>query len=72
MVLRADCLVNPLWIVDITYVKMIDGVYMWQLYVDWIMDVVGDSIYDGELLPIAYILNVGDGVVIFLCEHMHL
>jgi hypothetical protein len=36
---------NPLWIVDITYVEMIDGVYMWQLHVNWIMDVVGDCIY---------------------------
>jgi hypothetical protein len=35
------------------------------------MDVVGDCIYDGELLSIAYILNVGDGEVICLCEHMH-
>jgi hypothetical protein len=26
----------------------------------------------GELLSIVYILNVGDGVVICLCEHMHL
>jgi hypothetical protein len=26
----------------------------------------------GELLSIAYILDVGDGVVICLCEHMHL
>jgi len=27
------------------YVEMIDDVYMWQLYVDWIVNVVGDCIY---------------------------
>jgi hypothetical protein len=44
MTLRADCLMNPLWIVWYNYVKLID-VYMWQLYVDWIVNVVGDCIY---------------------------
>jgi hypothetical protein len=44
-VLRADCFMNPLWIVDITYVEMIDDVYMWQLYVDWMVNVVDDCIY---------------------------
>jgi hypothetical protein len=50
-VLRADCFMNPLWIVDMTYVEMIDDVYLWQLYVDGI----SDCIYNGELL-----LSVGD------------
>jgi hypothetical protein len=36
------------------------------------MDIVGDCKYVGELLSIAYIINVGDGVVICLYEHMHL
>jgi hypothetical protein len=44
MVLKADCLMNPLWIVWYDYMKLID-VYMWQLYVDWIVNVVGDCIY---------------------------
>jgi hypothetical protein len=36
---------NPLWIVCYNYVKLID-VYMWRIYVDWTMNVVGDCIYD--------------------------
>jgi hypothetical protein len=27
------------------YVEMIDDVYMWQLYVDWMVNVVDDCIY---------------------------
>jgi hypothetical protein len=32
MFLRADCLMNPLWMVDITYVEMIDDVYICDNY----------------------------------------
>jgi hypothetical protein len=74
MTLRANCLVNPLWIVVITYVKMINGVYMWQLHVNWNMDVVGDCIYVMWWWIVVDCIYTkswwcwGD----CMCEHMHL
>jgi hypothetical protein len=37
----------------------------------WMLLVIVYMSSGGELLSIAYILNVGDGEVICLCEHMH-
>jgi hypothetical protein len=37
----------------------------------WMLLVIVYMSSGGELLSIVYILNVGDGEVIGLCEHMH-
>ena len=62
MFLRADCLMNPLWLVDIIYVEMIDDMYMCDNYmlIELWMLLVIVYMTSGELLLIAYILNVGD------------
>jgi hypothetical protein len=43
---------------------MLIGIWMWLVIVY--------MLYGGELLLIAYILNLGDVEVICMCEHMHL
>jgi hypothetical protein len=58
MVLRANCLVNPLWIFDITYMKMIGGVYLcdnYMLLVLWMLLAFVYMLCGGELLLSAYI-----------------
>jgi hypothetical protein len=75
MVLRANHIVNPLWTYDITYMKMIDGVYICDNYMLielWMLLVIVYMLCGGKLLLIAYILSVGDVEVICMCEHMHL
>jgi hypothetical protein len=49
-------------------------VYMWQLYVAWIMNVVGDCIYVKRwwiVVVVCIYTNIGDVEVNCLCEHMH-
>jgi hypothetical protein len=61
-------IVNPLWRVIICYVRMISGVFMWQLHVVWFLDVVGNCIYDmwwGIVNDCIY-TSIGDGEVIIV------
>ena len=48
-------------------------VYMWQLYVAWIMDVVGDCTYVKWwwIVVDCICTSIGDVEVNCLCEHMH-
>ena len=58
MTLRANYLVNPLWIVVISYVKMIGGVYICDNYMLlelWMLLVIVYMLSGGELLLFAYI-----------------
>ena len=61
-------MVNPLWRVIICYVKMIGGVFMWQLHVVKFLNIVGDCIYEmwWWIVNDCIYTSIGDGEVIIV------